>query len=100
MTKRSANNMGTVRERSDGRWEGRYTAPDGKQHSVYAKGQKECIKALKAAMSDVENGYWMEPSKMTVNEWLDIWLKDYQGDNSELTVLKYKSIAKITPVHS
>lgn len=94
MTKRSANNMGTVRERSDGRWEGRYTAPDSKQHSVYAKGQKECIKALKAAMSDVENGYWMEPSKMTVNEWLDIWLKDYQGYNSELTVLKYKSIAK------
>ena len=47
MAKRAANNMGTVRERPDGRWEGRYTAPDGKQHSVYAKGQKECIKALK-----------------------------------------------------
>lgn len=94
MAKRAANNMGTVRERPDGRWEGRYTAPDGKQHSVYAKGQKECIKALKAAMSDVENGCWIEPSKITVSEWLDIWVSDYQGDNSELTVLKYKSISK------
>lgn len=91
---RAANNMGTVRQRSDGRWEGRYTGLDGKQHSVYAKGQKECTTALRAAMNDVDSGAWMEPSKMTVSEWLDVWLADYQGDNSELTVLKYKSITR------
>lgn len=94
MAKRAANNMGTVRERSDGRWEGRYTAPDGKQHSVYARGQAECIKALKAAMSDVDNGHWLEPSKITVSEWLDIWLKDYQTHTSKRTINKYKSIVK------
>lgn len=94
MAKRAANNMGTVRERSDGRWEGRYTDPNGKQRSVYAKGQKECIAALKAAMNDVDKGKWIEPSKVTVSEWLDIWLKDYQTDTSERTVNKYKSIVK------
>lgn len=94
MSKRSANNMGTVRKRSDGRWEGRYTGSDGKQHSVYGRDQKSCTAALKAAMRDVDSGTWMQPSQMTVGEWLDIWLTDCQGDNSELTVLKYKSIVR------
>lgn len=86
--------MGSVRKRSDGRWEGRYTANDGKQHSIYAQSQAACTAALRAAQNDVDCGAWVEPSKLTVEEWLDIWLKDYQGDNSELTVLKYKSISK------
>ena len=94
MAKRSANHMGTVRQRSDGRWEGRYTASDGKQHSVYALTQPACTAALRAAMNDVDNGIWQKPSIMTVSEWLEIWLKDYQGDNSELTVLKYRSITR------
>ena len=94
MAKRAANNMGTVRQRSDGRWEGRYTASDGKQHSVYALTQPACTAALRAAMNDVDNGIWQKPSIMTVSEWLEIWLKDYQGDNSELTVLKYRSITR------
>ena len=94
MAKRAANNMGTVRQRSDGRWEGRYTASDGKQHSVYALTQPACTAALRAAMNDVDNGTWQKPSMMTVSEWLEIWIKDYQGDNSELTVLKYRSITR------
>ena len=94
MAKRAANNMGTVRQRSDGRWEGRYTASDGKQHSVYALTQPACTAALRAAMNDVDNGIWQKPSMITVSEWLEIWLKDYQGDNSELTVLKYRSITR------
>ena len=94
--KRAANNMGTVRQRTDGRWEGRYTATDGKQHSVYANDQKSCIAALKAAMRDVDNGSWLKPQKITVKEWLNIWIADYQGDNSERTVLKYKSLVENT----
>ena len=94
MAKRAANNMGTVRQRSDGRWEGRYTASDGKQHSVYALTQEACTAALRASMSEVDDGSWREPSKLTVSEWLDIWLKDYQTETSERTINKYKSIAK------
>lgn len=94
MAKRAPNNMGTVRQRSDGRWEGRYTASDGKQHSVYALTQPACTAALRAAMNEVDSGAWREPSKLTISEWLDIWLKDYQTDTSERTVNKYRSIVK------
>ena len=94
MAKRAANNMGTVRQRSDGRWEGRYTALDGKQHSVYALTQPACTAALRAAMNEVDNGSWREPSKLTLSQWLDIWLSDYQTDTSERTVNKYRTIVK------
>lgn len=94
MARRAPNNMGTVRQRSDGRWEGRYTASDGKQHSVYAITQPACTAALRAAMNEVDNGTWREPSKLTLSQWLDIWLSDYQTDTSERTANKYKSIVK------
>jgi integrase len=86
--------MGTVRKRSDGRWEGRYTGPDGGQHSVYGKTEAECTKALRAAQREVDMGVWREPSKMTMSEWLDIWLRDYQTHTSKRTVVKYKCVVE------
>lgn len=94
MGKRAPNRMGTVRRRADGRWEGRYTASDGKQHSVYGLTHAACTAALRAVMNEVDSGSWREPSKLTVAGWLDIWLSDYQTDTSERTADKYQSIIK------
>lgn len=77
MGKRAPNGMGTIRERKDGRWEGRYTAPDGRQRSVYAVGKKEVIDKLKKATALMTLGTWFEPSKITTEAWLRMWLKDY-----------------------
>lgn len=92
---RGANNMGSVRKRPDGRWEGRYTAPDGKQRSVYGKTQAACTAALRAAQNDIDNGHWMEPSRMTVEEWFGVWLKDYQAHTTTRTVKVYSDIARL-----
>lgn len=92
MSRRASNGMGSIRKRPDGRWEGRYTSPDGRQRSVYGKTEKEVTSKLRGALHDVDSGAWREPSKMTVGEWLEIWLADYQGENTERTRLKYKSI--------
>lgn len=91
---RAANGMGTVRQRKDGLWEGRYTAPDGRQRSVYARTEGEVTKKLRAALHEVDTGAWREPSKMLMSDWLDIWLKDYQGHTSERTINKYKCIVE------
>jgi integrase len=45
-------------------------------------------------MHDVDMGVWREPTKMTMEQWLEIWLKDYQSHTSKRTVNKYKSIVK------
>ena len=82
---RTAQGAGSIRQRSDGRWEARYTAGrdpgTGKQvqHSVYGTTQKEVVKKLQQIQADMERGMFLEPSKMTVGQWLDIWTAEYLG---------------------
>jgi len=97
---RASNGMGSVRQRADGRWEGRYSTPDGKQKSVYGKTEAEVTRKLRGQLHEIDTGVWREPSKMTVADWMDIWLSDYQAHNSERTVVKYRCIVdhKIIPL--
>jgi len=91
-TSRASNGMGSVRQRSDGRWEARYSTPEGKQKSVYGKTEKEVTAKLRGVLHDLDTGTWREPSKMTVGEWLDTWLSDYQGHTTGRTVETYRCI--------
>ena len=83
MAKRSAQGAGSIRERKDGLWEARYTVgrnpATGKQvrKSVYGKTQQEVRKKLTAITSDLDNGVFTEPSKLTFGNWLKIWLDEY-----------------------
>jgi len=89
---RANNGMGSIRQRPDGRWEARYTTPDGRQRSVYSKTEAEVTKKLRAQLHDLDTGLWREPSKIRMADWFEIWLKDYQGHNADRTILKYRSI--------
>lgn len=91
---KNANSMGTVRKRSDGRWEARYTAPDGRQRSIYAKTQKAATEALRAVLRDIDTGDWLEPSKMTMNEWFDTWLANHQSHTTGRTVETYTAVIR------
>ncbi len=82
MTKR-ANNEGSIRQRPDGRWEARYRlgydSGTGKpiRKSIYGKTQSEVRKKLQEIASNITNGVYIEPNKITVGEWLDIWQEEY-----------------------
>lgn len=89
---RASNGMGSIRQRSDGRWEARYSTPDGRQRSVYAKTEKEVTAKLRQQLHDLDTGLWREPSKMRMSDWFEIWLSEYQGHNADRTVLKYRCI--------
>lgn len=88
---RASSGMGSIRQRADGRWEARYTSPDKHQRSVYGKTEKEVTAKLRAALHELDTGIWREPSRITVNDWMDIWLKDYQGHTTGRTVIAYTS---------
>ena len=81
--KRGASGGGSIRKRSDGRWEARYTAghdpKTGKQiqKSIYGKTQKEVREKLTKTLSEIDEGSYMELSKDSLSHWLDIWLKTY-----------------------
>ncbi|MBR1780054.1 MAG: site-specific integrase [Oscillospiraceae bacterium] len=93
---RAAQGSGTIRQRSDGRWEGRYTVGrdpgTGKQlqRSVYGKTQKEVRQKLAKITADLDAGTYKEPCKLTLAQWLDIWERDYLGGVKSSTALLYR----------
>ena len=85
------------RLRSDGRWECRYqTGIDpgtGKPiiKSVYGKTAEECAKKLRAAVAALDAGTYMEPERMPLRQWLNIWIDEYCLDAKERTRNTYRS---------
>lgn len=87
MTKRRANGEGNLRKRSDGRWEGRYTAgydPDtGKRiiKNVLGRTQAETKEKLKAAVEQAQQVDVTHSDEYTVATWLRTWYDLYAQPN-------------------
>ena len=102
---RAAQGAGSIRQRPDKLWEARYTAGrdpgTGKQiqKSIYGATQKEVLKQLQQIQADKERGVFLEPSKLTVGQWLKIWEAEYLGGVKNSTEHSYKAHIKnhITP---
>ena len=103
---RGAQGSGSIRKRPDGRWEARYTSgvnpQTGKQvqHSIYGKTQKEVREKLRSITAKIDKGIYTEPIRITLGEWLDIWLKEYTGNMKPHTKKSYEATVKnhIKPV--
>ena len=99
-TTRNAQGGGNIRKRSDRRWEARYTVGiDPKtgrqiQKSIYGNTQKEVRMRLTEVTSELDNGTYIEPCKMSMDQWLDVWLEEYTTDIKPLTLVSYKTHAK------
>ena len=89
---RASNGMGSIRQRPDGRWEARYTAPDGRQRSLYANSEKAVKARLRSAQAEMTLGLYFEPSKVTVEKWVNAWLTDYVTQYKPTTQRSYKSL--------
>jgi len=82
MAKRRANGEGNIRKRSDGRWEGRYTAGRDPEtgrvvyKNVLAKSQKECTEKLKQAIEESAKVDAIRAEQYTVGQWMDIWFEN------------------------
>lgn len=59
------------------------------QRSFSGKTQKEVREKMQAAAVSLNEGTYLEPSKMTLGEWLDIWLADYLNAVKPMTVENY-----------
>ncbi|WP_320998623.1 N-terminal phage integrase SAM-like domain-containing protein, partial [Hungatella effluvii] len=75
---------GTISKRPDGTWWARITVgrtPDGKQKrkAFYGKSRKEVQEKLTAALNDINKDNYIDPSKMTLEQWLTIWMRDYRA---------------------
>ena len=80
---RAASGAGSIRQRPDGRWEARVTVGNdpgtGKpiRRSIYGNTQKEVLTAMRDAQKAIDDGLYIEPTRLTLAQWLEIWQSDY-----------------------
>ena len=103
MANKAAAGTGTIRKKTVTRngktytfWEGRITVgKDGQgrqvQRSFSGKTQKAVREKMQAAAVEITEGTYLAPSKMTVGDWLAVWLSDYCGDKKWSTRKHYKA---------
>ena len=97
---KAAKGGGSIRQRKDGLWEARYTVgrnpATGKpvRKSIYGNTQGEVRKKLTQVIASIDNGDYIDPPKMTMGKWLDIWAADYIGNVKPNTRYHYTGIIK------
>jgi integrase len=111
---KSPNGAGSVLQRSDGRWMGRYTAPDPKtgqrkRYAVYAATEAEARATLYAKISDPQKGALSAGGEPTLRTYAEHWLsistvrpKVKQGyeDTLQLHVLPALGDTKLTALEA
>ena len=83
MGRKRGQGEGTISKRSDGTWCARITIgkdANGKQKrkAFYGHTKSEVQKKMILAQNELNNGIYTEPSNLTVEQWLDIWLVEYK----------------------
>ena len=86
MAKKRANGEGSIRKRSDGRWEGRYTVgydENGKvkMKNVLGKTQAEVKEKLKEKIEEAKVLDVSKSESYTVAEWAALWFEIYAKPN-------------------
>jgi integrase len=100
MAKRRPQGDGTIRKRSDGRWEARIIIGhknDGSPmyKSAFAKTQKSALKQLHQLIDLYRDIDLTEECRMTLGEWLDKWLDEYMIFTiRESTLDSYRAMVK------
>jgi len=100
MAKRRPQGDGTIRKRSDGRWEARIIVGhknDGSPmyKSAFTKTQKSALKQLHQLIDLYRDIDLTEDSRMTLGEWLDKWLDEYMIFTiRESTLDSYRAMVK------
>lgn len=88
---KNSHGTGSIRKRPEGRWEARYTAPDGVQRSVYGRTKQLALEAMRKKQAEIVVGTYISPSQITVEQWLNEWLQSYTPNIKDQTRTNYES---------
>lgn len=96
MSSRRTPGSGSIRLRSNGEYEGRYTTGrhpvTGKQmqKSITGKTKRDVEQKLRKICTEIQDGTYMEPSRLTVQEWAAMWLDMYTSNIKPGTRVLYE----------
>ena len=96
-----ANHAGSVTKKIDRKngveyisWRCRWTDPYGKVKEKRFDSETEAQAFLTQTLADIQNGEYVEPSTITLSQWLDIWIKDYSAKWKYQTLISYSGCCK------
>lgn len=81
--------------RKDGRYQINITLPTGKRKTINANTLEEVTKAARAIAADIDEGQYINPERMKLSKWIELWLKNYCGHLKPETARKYASDCKL-----
>lgn len=83
-----------IRQRSNGKYDGRVQY-DGERYSVYADTLTELKKKMTETRYKMEHGEFVTSSKVTLDDWLEMWITQYKENQVKLgTLISYKNYYK------
>ena len=105
---RAANGAGSIRKRTQVKSGKTYTYYEGRctvgfdpltgkqiQKTITGKTEREVQQRLSKMQVDVDEGTYIEPSKQTLGEWLDMWLETYViGSVKPYTEDSYRTVCE------
>lgn len=93
--KRRGNGEGTIRQRTDGRWEGRALQADGRPKSVYARTRAEVVEMLRALLNARAGGTVVASDKSRVDAYLREWLDSARPSLKASTWRRYEELVRV-----
>lgn len=93
MAKRRGNNEGSIYQRDNGRWVAQVRI-NGKRLAKSFSTQKECRLWIRQMQDQVDNGLHWEAVKLSVEDYLNRWLKDIEGTIKPKTHYQYAGIVR------
>ena len=96
---RRGNNEGSIYKDKQGRWRGAVTlyTTEGKQKKkiFYGKTKREVTDKVNQVLSELRSNTYIEPSKVTLYEWLCTWLEHYcRNQVRETTFINYETFVE------
>lgn len=93
---------GSIFKRKDGRWCGFITVGydekgNKKKKFFYGRTRQEVADKIRKALNEIEQGFDVDSSKITLSEWLKIWLWTYK--RNQIKISTFESYETIIRVH-
>ena len=94
--KKAANHAGSLTKKVEKRkgkeyiyWRVRYSLPDGTRKEKIFEKQSEAQSFLNQTLTDIQNDDHLEPTLITLGQWLDTYLEEYTANLKPLTKKSY-----------
>lgn len=92
---RRGSGEGSIRQRTDGRWEGTLRLAGGRRRSVYGKTQREVLAKMTRAKRDRELGLPMRSERTTTGAYLARWLESTRASLRPSTWRRYEVLVRV-----